>query len=272
MSLVQIETKELTGRKYWRSLNELAGTSQFRDWVSKEFPGGTDMLDGESRRNVLKLMAASFSLAGLAACSRPEEKIVPMSKGVEDLIPGKPFYYNTVFSHGGNAIGLTVEAHDGRRRRSKAIRIIRSLWGHLPVMRRLRFWASTTRIGHTKFAKTARRRSGKSGISSPRRSSRKVRLVRVLGFAFLANWWSHRQSTSFASRSSQNSLKQSGWSTSRSRMRARKLVRRSFSVSPTSSLPLRQSRCCCLAGFRFPRRGQQLASRNEALLEETPLR
>lgn len=114
MSLVQIETKELTGRKYWRSLNELAGTSQFRDWVSKEFPGGTDMLDGESRRNVLKLMAASFSLAGLAACSRPEEKIVPMSKGVEDLIPGKPFYYNTVFSHGGNAIGLTVEAHDGR--------------------------------------------------------------------------------------------------------------------------------------------------------------
>lgn len=114
MSLVQIETKELTGRKYWRSLNELSGTPAFREWVTNEFPGGAEMLDGASRRNVLKLMAASFGLAGLAACSRPEEKIVPLSRGVEDLIPGKPYYYNTVYTQGGNAIGLTVEAHDGR--------------------------------------------------------------------------------------------------------------------------------------------------------------
>jgi len=45
-------------------------------WVEKEFPGGTDILEGDSRRNILKLMAASFGLAGMAACSRPVEKVV----------------------------------------------------------------------------------------------------------------------------------------------------------------------------------------------------
>jgi MoCo/4Fe-4S cofactor protein with predicted Tat translocation signal len=113
MSLVQI-SKAATGRQYWRSLNEAAGTPEFRQWVEKEFPGGTDLLEVDSRRNVLKLMAASFGLAGLAACRRPTEHIVPHAKGVEDLIPGKPLYFNTVFAQGGNAIGITVESHDGR--------------------------------------------------------------------------------------------------------------------------------------------------------------
>jgi MoCo/4Fe-4S cofactor protein with predicted Tat translocation signal len=115
MSLVQIDSlASKSGPKYWRSLNELANTAEFRKWVQTEFPGGAELLEGDSRRNVLKLMAASFGLAGLAGCRRPVEKIVPMSKGVEDLIPGKPVYYNTVFTQGANAVGVTVEAHDGR--------------------------------------------------------------------------------------------------------------------------------------------------------------
>lgn len=115
MSLIQIDgLASKSGPKYWRSLNELANTAEFRRWVEKEFPGGTDLLEGDSRRNVLKLMAASFGLAGLAGCRRPVEKIVPMSKGVEDMIPGKPVYYNTVFTQGGHAVGVTVESHDGR--------------------------------------------------------------------------------------------------------------------------------------------------------------
>jgi len=114
MSLVQIQQIQATGKKYWRSLNELANTAEFRSWVEKEFPGGTDILEGDSRRNILKLMAASFGLAGMAACSRPVEKVMPMTKGVEDLIPGKPLYYNTVFSLSKNVIGITVESHDGR--------------------------------------------------------------------------------------------------------------------------------------------------------------
>jgi MoCo/4Fe-4S cofactor protein with predicted Tat translocation signal len=112
MSLINI--KGTTGPKYWRSLDELAQTPQFREWVSKEFPGGTEILDGQSRRNVLKVMAASFGLAGLAACRRPIEHILPYSHGVEDLIPGQAYFYSTVMSLGGQATGLLVETHDGR--------------------------------------------------------------------------------------------------------------------------------------------------------------
>ncbi len=115
MSLVNItKMAPKSGPQYWRSLQELSGTSQFRDWVSQEFPGGSELFEGESRRNVLKLMAASFGLAGLSACRRPEDKILPLAKGVEDLVPGKPFLYNTAYTLGGQVMGLTVEAHDGR--------------------------------------------------------------------------------------------------------------------------------------------------------------
>ncbi len=101
MSLISIKSlpnrggalKETTGPKYWRSLDQLADTPEFREWVENEFPAQADvMLDGASRRNVLKVMAASFGLAGLAACRRPVEHILPYAKGVEDLIPGEPYF------------------------------------------------------------------------------------------------------------------------------------------------------------------------------------
>jgi molybdopterin-containing oxidoreductase family iron-sulfur binding subunit len=117
MSLISIQTPNATGRKYWRSLNELADTAEFREWVHHEFPANaTEMLDGASRRTVLKLMAASFGLAGLAACHRPVEHILPNSKGTDadNYAPGEPYYYTTVTSLGGHVTGLMVETHDGR--------------------------------------------------------------------------------------------------------------------------------------------------------------
>jgi molybdopterin-containing oxidoreductase family iron-sulfur binding subunit len=113
--LVQIENGvQLTGRRYWRSLEELAGTPQFRAWVEKEFPGGVELLSGASRRNVLKLMAASFGLAGLTACRRPVERILPFSKGVEDFVHGRPLFYATAMSRAGAGVGLLVEVNEGR--------------------------------------------------------------------------------------------------------------------------------------------------------------
>ncbi len=117
MSLISIQTPNATGRKYWRSLNELADTAEFREWVHHEFPANaTEMLDGASRRTVLKLMAASFGLAGLAACHRPVEHILPNSKGTDadNYAPGEPYYYTTVTSLGGHITGLMVQTHDGR--------------------------------------------------------------------------------------------------------------------------------------------------------------
>ncbi len=115
MSLISISNAKPSGRQYWRSLDQLADTPSFREWVQREFPANaTEMLDGKSRRTVLKLMAASFGLAGMTACRRPVTHILPNSTGLEDYIPGAAYFYATVTSLGGQAMGLLVETHDGR--------------------------------------------------------------------------------------------------------------------------------------------------------------
>ena len=116
-SLINIQSANPTGKKYWRSLDQLADTPEFRDFVHREFSANaTEMLDGNSRRTVLKLMAASFGLAGLTACHRPVEHIVPTVNAgdAENYAPGEAFFYSTVHSMGGHVTGLLVETHDGR--------------------------------------------------------------------------------------------------------------------------------------------------------------
>ncbi|HEU0141328.1 MAG TPA: TAT-variant-translocated molybdopterin oxidoreductase [Bryobacteraceae bacterium] len=103
------------GKNYWRSLDQLADKPEFRNWLHREFPeNASELLESGSRRTLLKLMAASFGLAGLAACRRPVEKILPAAKGVEGYIPGNPLYYSTAMSLGAGVSGLLVETHDGR--------------------------------------------------------------------------------------------------------------------------------------------------------------
>ncbi|HPT27957.1 MAG TPA: TAT-variant-translocated molybdopterin oxidoreductase [Bryobacteraceae bacterium] len=111
--LVQINPTTTTGRKYWRSLDQLTGTPEFKQWVEREFPEGIEVT-GASRRSLLKLMAASFGLAGLAACRRPVEHILPHAKGIEGFVHGKPLHYATVATVGGAATGLMIETHEGR--------------------------------------------------------------------------------------------------------------------------------------------------------------
>jgi molybdopterin-containing oxidoreductase family iron-sulfur binding subunit len=108
------------GRDYWRSLEDLASTPDFEDLLEREFPrqaiGWSEDEDPvEGRRNFLKLMAASLSLAGLAACTRqPTEHITPYVKQPEDLIPGRPLFYATATTLNGVATGVLAESHEGR--------------------------------------------------------------------------------------------------------------------------------------------------------------
>jgi molybdopterin-containing oxidoreductase family iron-sulfur binding subunit len=108
--------EENNGRQYWRSLDELAETPEFIDYVKHEFPAGADqMLDPVSRRSFIKVMGASIALAGLGACVRqPEEKIVPFVKAPEQYVPGKPLFYATALMTNGYATGVLVESHMGR--------------------------------------------------------------------------------------------------------------------------------------------------------------
>ena len=101
-------------KKFWRSLDELAGTAAFQQRLPNEFPSESLALKSFDRRNFLKLMGASLALASLPACTRqPVERIVPYVDQPEQLIPGKPLHFATAMTIGGFATGLLVESHEG---------------------------------------------------------------------------------------------------------------------------------------------------------------
>src|SRR3977135_3360662 len=65
--------------RFWRSLDELADTPEFRDHAENEFPhGANDPGATLDRRELLKVMAASAGIAGLTRRTKlPMQKIVP---------------------------------------------------------------------------------------------------------------------------------------------------------------------------------------------------
>ncbi len=104
------------GREYWRSLESLAETPEFKEFLHREFPqNASEWLDPVGRRNFLKLMGASLALAGVSACTRqPNEELVPYVRQPEELVPGKPLFFATAMPMNGAGIGLLVESHEGR--------------------------------------------------------------------------------------------------------------------------------------------------------------
>ena len=101
-----------SGKKYWRSLDELAGTPEFDAAVQQEFPQhSSEWIDPVSRRGFMKLMGASMALAGLAGCTKqPDEPIYPYVKAPEDLVLGKPVFFATAFPFPTGAVPLLVKS------------------------------------------------------------------------------------------------------------------------------------------------------------------
>jgi MoCo/4Fe-4S cofactor protein with predicted Tat translocation signal len=116
LTAVREEIAETRGPEYWRSLEELAGSEEFREMMHREFPkGSSEWLDSVSRRGFLQLMGASMALAGMTACTRqPLEQIVPYVKQPDDLVPGRPQFYASATMLGGYASPVLVESHMGR--------------------------------------------------------------------------------------------------------------------------------------------------------------
>lgn len=122
---------------YYRSLEQLADTPEFRAFAAGEFPGFANVyeslgeaeprghdpeLDPEAarldRRKFLALSAAALGLAGLAGCRRPDLEILPFAaipdEQVGHVVPGKPTFYATSLPRPGGALPVLVESHDGR--------------------------------------------------------------------------------------------------------------------------------------------------------------
>ena len=100
------------GKKYWRSLEELAGAPGFDEMLEREFPRhASEWIDPVSRRGFLKIMGASMALAGLSGCTKqPDEPIYPYIKQPEDLILGKPNYFATAHPFNTGAVPLLVKS------------------------------------------------------------------------------------------------------------------------------------------------------------------
>jgi molybdopterin-containing oxidoreductase family iron-sulfur binding subunit len=114
MTLAELRAKLETqkGKRYWRSVDELADTPEFQAAVAQEFPEqASEWIDSASRRSFLKLMGASLAMAGMAGCTKqPEEPIYPYVKQPEDLVLGRPMYFATAHPFTTGAIPLLVKS------------------------------------------------------------------------------------------------------------------------------------------------------------------
>ena len=118
MTLAQVreELKAVKGKRYWRSIDELANTPEFQAAVEREFPSAAqEWVDPVSRRGFLKLMGASMALAGLAGCTKqPDERIYPYVKAPEDLVLGKSMYFASAHPFTTGAVPLLVKSSEFR--------------------------------------------------------------------------------------------------------------------------------------------------------------
>ena len=99
------------GPKQWR------GRLEDAERMAREFPSLAGALRRpESRRHVLRLMAASVALGGLGGCdpSSPDGHYVPAVNQAPEIIPGIANHYATAFVDGGAAAGLIVTQDMGR--------------------------------------------------------------------------------------------------------------------------------------------------------------
>jgi len=110
-----------TGKTFWRSIEQLAGSPETLKHLEQEFPSydPSELVgsNGFSRRSFMNLMAASMALAGvtLSGCRRwPKEEILAQTTGMKGQMPGVPEHYATVYDRAGFGFPLLITAWDGR--------------------------------------------------------------------------------------------------------------------------------------------------------------
>ena len=115
---VRAKLEGKTGKRFWKTLDELADTEEFNELMRDEFPrqsGIGEWVDSVSRRGFLKVMGASLAMAGMAGCTKqPDEPIFPYVKQPEDLVLGKPMYFATAHPFPTGAIPVLVKSDSFR--------------------------------------------------------------------------------------------------------------------------------------------------------------
>ena len=108
------EKSQEHGVKYWKSLDDLAETPAFKDWVEKDFSGlqNLKVLTKKLHEDHVRF----FGLAGLGmtGCRRPKQHILPYAQQPENLIPGVANFYCTSVPGLIANTPVIVESHQGR--------------------------------------------------------------------------------------------------------------------------------------------------------------
>src|SRR5688500_7082492 len=100
LNAIRARLQDASGPQYWRSLEAVAETPEFKEFLHREFPANaSEWNDPVGRRGFLKLMSASLALAGVTGCTvQPDEFIVPYVRQPEEMVPGKPLFFATAMS------------------------------------------------------------------------------------------------------------------------------------------------------------------------------
>ena len=116
LSAIRARLASASGPTFWRSLDEVAETPEFQQYLQREFPeNAADWSDPAGRRQFLKLMGASLALAGVTGCTRqPTEHIVPYVVPPEGYVPGKTQLFATAMPRDGYAEPVLAVSHHGR--------------------------------------------------------------------------------------------------------------------------------------------------------------
>jgi Fe-S-cluster-containing dehydrogenase component len=102
----------------WKSLEErerLDEPALEHDHAADEPPYPWPEMDGPSRRDFLRFMAASLALGGASGCAyQPAESIVPYVLPPESVVAGKSMFFATAVPIDGFACGVLVKSQMGR--------------------------------------------------------------------------------------------------------------------------------------------------------------
>ena len=102
-----------SGTRLWSSIEELSRNPAFQAWVDAEYPATAEFAP-TARRQFLKLMGASFALAGLAGCEKsPFVAALPYVSQPADETVGIPRYYATAVMFDGYAQPVIATTYSG---------------------------------------------------------------------------------------------------------------------------------------------------------------
>lgn len=113
-SHIDHQSQATTGRRVWAGIEELSDDPQLRAFIEAEYPAVLEF-STTARRQFLKLMGASFALAGLTGCEKSSfVAALPYVDQPESETIGLPRYYATAVLLDGYAQPVIATTHAGR--------------------------------------------------------------------------------------------------------------------------------------------------------------